>query len=272
MDSKRFSFPVLPSPAMETVFQILFVLALIILVIWLVFQPRRMDGFTWPENYHGLLADYVRFYASLDDVGKKHFEDRMQKFLSSVKITGANAEVEDLDKLLIGAAAIIPVYHIRDWEYVNLKEVLVYPGNFNTDYEQQGYDRNVSGMVGTGALQNVMILSKWELRQGFINSSSTHNTAIHEFVHLIDKMDGELDGVPEILLERKYVPKWKELMTITMEQIRRGGSDIDSYAATGPVECFAVLSEYFFEQPESFRVQHPQLHAMLQRVFVRKPL
>ena len=87
-----------------------------------------------------------------------------QNFLSAVKITGANAEVEDLDRVLIGAAAVIPVYYIPDWEYVNLKEILVYPGNFNTDFEQQGHERMISGMVGTGHLQNVMILSKWELR------------------------------------------------------------------------------------------------------------
>ncbi|RYZ26559.1 MAG: peptidase, partial [Chitinophagaceae bacterium] len=201
---------------------------------------------------------------------KKVFEDRLQKFLTAVKITGANAEVEDLDRILIGAAAIIPVYYIRDWEYVNLREVLVYPGNFNSDFDQHGSDRLVSGMVGTGALQNVMILSKWELRQGFINGKDNHNTAIHEFVHLIDKMDGTLDGVPELLLERKYVAQWQQLLEETMNSIRRGDSEIDPYAATSPVECFAVITEYFFEQPDVFRANHLQLAQMLERIFIRK--
>jgi Mlc titration factor MtfA (ptsG expression regulator) len=255
---------------METVFQILFVLALIIIVILLVFQPRRAETFALPENVQELLLHYVSFYAVLDEAGRKVFEDRLQKFLSAVKITGANADVEDLDVVLIGAAAVIPVYYIRDWEYVNLREILVYPGNFNQDYEQQGHDRMISGMVGTGAMQNVMILSKWELRQGFINGGSTHNTAIHEFVHLIDKMDGTLDGVPEILLERKHIAEWKALLDDTMEKIRRNESDINPYAATGAVECFAVLAEYFFSQPEAFRVSHPELHKMLEQIFIRK--
>lgn len=254
---------------METVFQILFVLAIIVIIILLVFQPGREEIFALPDNYGELLTDYVRFYAALDEEGKKRFEDRFQKFLSAVKITGANAEVEDLDLILIGAAAVIPVYHIPDWEYVNLREILVYPGNFNHDYEQQGRDRMISGMVGTGSMENVMILSKWELRQGFINSNNL-NTAIHEFIHLIDKMDGTLDGVPELLLERKYVAHWKALLQATMETIRRGESDIDAYGATSPVECFAVVAEYFFEQPEAFRLAHPELHAMLQRIFVRR--
>ena len=254
---------------MITVLQILFVLVLITLLIILVFKPRRVSLFVMPEGYQEILQDYVLFYSRLDDAGKRKFEDRLQHFLLSVKITGANAEVEDLDRILVGAAAVIPVYFIPDWEYVNLREVLLYPGNFNDDFEQQGHERTISGMVGTGAMQNVMILSKWELRQGFINPNMDRNTAIHEFVHLVDKMDGTLDGVPEILLPRKEVPQWKELLEQTMLQVRQGVSDIDSYAATSPVECFAVIAEYYFSQPEKFSAMHPELSQMLQKIFVR---
>ncbi|HTM94112.1 MAG TPA: M90 family metallopeptidase [Flavisolibacter sp.] len=250
--------------------QVFFALLIIILVILFVFQPRRKEGFALPENYQELLNDYVRFYFKLDEDGKKRFEDKLKKFSSFVKITGANAEVEDLDRILIGAAAIIPTFYIRDWEYINLREVLVYPGNFNTDFEQHGHERSITGMVGTGAMQNVMIISKWDLRQGFIDSKSHYNTAIHEFVHLIDKMDGTLDGVPEILLERKYVGRWKELLEETMNQIRNGSSDINPYGATSAVECFAVIAEYFFEQPELFRSNHPELSEMLTRIFIRR--
>jgi Mlc titration factor MtfA (ptsG expression regulator) len=241
---------------MVTVLQIFFALFLIILIIFFVFQPRRIKTFAWPENYRDLLNDYVTFYMNLNDEGKKLFEDKFQKFLSGVKITGANAEIEDIDRVLIGAAAVIPVYYISDWEYVNLREILVYPGNFNADFDQQGNDRMISGMVGSGAMQNVLIVSKWELRQGFINSNSNRNTAIHEFVHLIDKMDGTLDGIPEILLERKHIAQWRQLLQSTMQNIRQGESDIDIYGATSPVECF--------------RSNHPQLNEMLQQIFIRK--
>jgi Mlc titration factor MtfA (ptsG expression regulator) len=255
---------------MATVLQIFFVLAIIIIIILFVFQPKRIEAFVLPENYKDVLNDYVGFYISLNEEGKKRFDDRLQKFLSSVKITGANAEVEDLDRLLIGAAAIIPVYHIPDWEYINLREVLVYPGNFNHDFEQHGNERMISGMVGTGHLQNMMIINKWELRQGFINGNSNRNTAIHEFVHLIDKMDGTLDGVPEILLERRYVAQWKASLEATMESIRRGESDIDAYGATSPVECFAVVAEYFFSKPEVFQSNHLELYNIMQLIFVRR--
>jgi len=248
--------------------QILFVLALIILIILFVFRISRTKRTSQlPENYKELLTDYVKFYRQLDEEGQEKFEKRADHFLSAVKITGVNAIVEDIDRLLIAAGAIIPVYSISDWQYINLHEVLLYPGAFNADFDQGGSDRNIAGMVGSGALQHVMVITKWQLRQGFINSNDAHNTAIHEFVHLIDKMDGTMDGVPEIILERKYTEQWRNMMNSTILQMRTYGSDIDMYAATNTTEFFAVISEYFFEQPELLKANHPELYEMLERIY-----
>ena len=57
-----------------------------------------------------------------------------------------------------------------------------------------------------------MIISKNALRDGFSNETDKKNTAVHEFVHLIDKMDGAIDGVPEVLLQKQYTIPWLELM------------------------------------------------------------
>ncbi|MGZ8554730.1 MAG: M90 family metallopeptidase [Chitinophagaceae bacterium] len=220
-----------------------------------------------PENYRELLNDYVKFYRQLDEQGKEMFEQRVEHFLSAVQITGVNAIAEDIDRLLIAAGALIPVYAIPDWQYISLHEVLLYPGAFNEDFDQGGSDRHISGMVGTGAMQHVMIITKWQLRQGFINNNDAHNTAIHEFVHLIDKMDGTMDGVPEIILERKYINRWKNMMDSTIWQMKKDGSDINMYGATSQVEFFAVVSEYFFEQPGLLKANHPGLYEMLGRIY-----
>lgn len=253
---------------MVTVLQILFVLGLIVLIILFVFETRRTkEIIPLPENFRDTLNDYVRFYQALDEEDKNKFEERIEHFLSTVHITGVNAIAEDIDRILIAAGAIIPVFYFSDWQYINLHEVLLYPGTFNEDYDQAGTDRHVSGMVGSGALQNVMIISKWQLRQGFINGNDAHNTAIHEFAHLIDKMDGTVDGVPEIILERKHISRWKDLMNATIQQMRTHGSDIDMYGATNQPEFFAVISEYFFEQPHSLKAKHPELFEMLARIY-----
>lgn len=253
---------------MLTVWQGILGFVVIILIVLFVFRIGiAKETIFLPENYRELLTDYVKFYRQLDEEAKERFEKRVEHFLSAVKITGVNAVVEDLDRLLIASGAIIPVFAISDWQYINLHEVLLYPGAFNEDFDQAGSDRSMAGMVGTGAMQNVMILTKWQLRQGFINEQDARNTAIHEFVHLIDKMDGTWDGVPEIILERKYTDQWKNMMDSTIRQIKNHGSDIDMYGATSNTEFFAVISEYFFEQPALLKQNHLELYTMLEQIY-----
>ncbi|MGK0390534.1 MAG: Mlc titration factor MtfA (ptsG expression regulator), partial [Maribacter sp.] len=56
-----------------------------------------------------------------------------------------------------------------------------------------------------GYMEGKMILSKPALHHGFDNGTDKRNTAIHEFIHLIDKMDGNIDGIPTLLIERPYM-------------------------------------------------------------------
>ena len=52
-----------------------------------------------------------------------------------------------------------------------------------------------------------------------------------------------------------------------MKEIEEGQSDIDRYALTNEAEFFAVTSEYLFERPGLMQRKHPELFAMLQKIF-----
>lgn len=222
-----------------------------------------------PVNYKELLQEHVAFYKALNGEEKVAFERRMQHFLATTTITGAGTNVEDLDRVLIGASAVIPIFAFTDWEYVNLREVLLYPETFSESFEQQGNGRNILGMVGTGVMNNTMILSKHALREGFSNKTDKSNTAIHEFVHLIDKTDGATDGIPEVLLQHRYVMPWLNLMHSNIKEIRANKSDINPYATTNQQEFLAVAAEYFFERPQLMKTKHPELYEMLEKIFQR---
>lgn len=224
-----------------------------------------------PESFRQILNKHVIFYTQLDDVKKAEFENRVQVFLSQVRITGVKTSVEALDKVLIAASAIIPIFGFPGWEYVNLHEVLLYPGSFNHDLEIEGPHRNTTGMVGSGPYQHIMILSQYDLRQDFLNKSGKENTAIHEFVHLIDKTDGSVDGIPEFILNKKYSIPWLKLMHGEIKQILANHSDINPYGATNEAEFFAVVSEYFFERPDLLQIKHPELYDLLATIFRQHP-
>ena len=126
-------------------------------------------------------------------------------------------------------------------------------------------------MVGTGALNRLMILSKPDLIGGFRNPGDKRNVGLHEFAHLVDKSDGAIDGLPAVGLEREAIELWVDLVRRKMEEMRRGESDIDPYGLTNEAEFFAVATEYFFERPGVMKRKHPELYAMLGRAFNQNP-
>jgi len=255
---------------MQILILLIFISAIIYTVWWLQ-KPRAVAKDPLPVQLKEILATEVPFYQLLPENKKTSFEERAKQFLTQVKITGVNTKVEDIDRVLIAASAIIPIFNFPGWQYRNLHEVLLYPDSFDHEFEQQGTGRNILGMVGSGAMNHVMILSQFELRQAFTNKTGKDNTAIHEFVHLVDKTDGDIDGVPEALLNKKYVMPWLQLMQKEIELIRDDRSDINPYGITNEAEFFAVASEYFFERPALLKEKRPELYALLEKIFSPPP-
>lgn len=217
-----------------------------------------------------LLDENVPFYNALKSEDKSRFEFKVQDFLLNIDITGVKTEVSELDRLLVASSAIIPIFNFDNWYYQNIDEVLLYPNSFNRQFETKGDERNILGMVGDGVMNGKMLLSRNALQLGFKNESDKKNTAIHEFVHLIDKSDGLTDGIPTLLMERQYLIPWLDLMNRKIEEIQKRKSDINRYGATNQTEFFAVASEYFFERPELLKKKHPELYRLLNSFFERK--
>lgn len=250
----------------------IYILTLVVLLLFVIHFYRktaRQPIKPFPEHWHRLLMENVLYYQNLSEDKQLVFQQRMMLFLSEVYIDSVQFELEELDKILIAASAVIPVFGFKEWHYTNLSGVLLYPDNFNEDMQFSSKDnaRNIGGIVGNGRFEKQMILSKKALYHGFNNTSDKSNTGIHEFVHLIDKLDERTDGVPERLLKHQYAIPWLNLIHKEMEAINNNQSDIRKYGATNQAEFFAVASEYFFERPDLFKKKHPELYKMMVKSF-----
>ncbi|SKB86858.1 hypothetical protein SAMN05660841_02762 [Sphingobacterium nematocida] len=225
-----------------------------------------------PSFVEDILQDKVKFYTKLAVEEQTIFRYRVVYFLKRIKISAEKgADLTDEDRVLIAASATIPLLHFETWAYENLDEVIVYPDYFDERFDTVSESKNIAGMVGSGAMNHKMVLSLPALRSGF-EQYSLGNTAVHEFVHLIDKADGEVDGIPEYLIPKDLIDPWMKEMDRTIRAIRRGESDIREYAATNDAEFLAVLSEYFFKKPKLLKDEHPELFSLLDRIYNRNEL
>lgn len=230
------------------------------------YQRVALFEIAFPEKWKEILNQHVWFYKELDEKKKLLFEKIIQLFLTSKKIQGINTEVDDQVRLLVAASAIIPTFAFPAFDYPELTEVLIYPKSFSKEFEMDGANRaeeNIEGMVGNRYMNHSLLLSKPALLAGFNGRKGEENVGIHEFVHLLDREDGEVDGVPERLAASNYTLPWMHLIKKEMSRIKKGDSDINPYAITNNAEFLAVVSEYFFNDPEEFYENHPELYSYL---------
>lgn len=255
------------------IFTLLFAASLLSLLIWVIYRSQvKKSGFVlpsaFPDVWRNFLMEKVRFYAALSAAEKLRFESAVQHFLNRIRITGIDTEVTDEDRLLVASSAVIPIFAFPNWEYNKLWEVLLYPDLFSEEFEFKGHNRGISGLVGSGGvMDHVVIFSKPALWLGFDNQSDKHNVGIHEFVHLYDKQDGNLDGIPAIFMENQAVLPWLNLIKTKTDEILSGKSDLNPYGAVSKVEFLAIASEYFFERPLLLQKKHPVLYEALSSVF-----
>lgn len=241
----------------------------IILILKRVIVVKRTTFKTFSPNWTAILKKEVRFYQKLTLAEQKGFELRMLHFLNTTRIIGfENMPINDKDRVLIAASAIIPIYRFENWEYDFISEIILHPkpieggGQFKGSY--------INGLVGSGPMEGRMMLAKDALYNGFTNYTNRRNVGIHEFAHIIDKQDGKIDGIPQVLIDNTEIGPWLNMIKIKSEEIKNKKAKIRDYALTNSAEFFAVTTEYFFEHPEMMIKKHPELYQIMNDMFTPK--
>ncbi len=226
-------------------------------------QKLRLPDRPLPKPWVDILRQRVPFYNRLTGDDKFRFEDKVHVFLLNVQIKGSNTTVTDLDRILIAAGSAIPSLRFDKWHYPRLKEVVVFPERFQIPET----DKLASGLMGRGEMNGKMWLSRKALYKGFSDETDHKNVAIHEFIHLIDDNDGFIDGVIDGIIAEADVQHWYRIMEKKIEEIENGKSSIRSYATANPAEFLAVTGEFYFENPQGMRSEHPKLYRLLEKMF-----
>jgi MtfA peptidase len=257
---------------------ILVLLVLLLLVPFFIFRKDLLkskgidlEKEGQPEKWKKILEDRVMFYRKLSSDEKERFYRSVCDFIRNVRISAVKGvAIDNTDRLLVASSAVIPVFSFPGWEYVNIGEVLIYDGMVQTRQKEEENKKNILGQVRPFQSKHLVLFSKQSLQNGFGSSGDRSNVGFHEFAHIIDQADGDIDGLPKAFMPADLIKPWSELMYKELACIRRGKSDINPYGLTNEAEFFAVVCEYFFENPGKFEQEHPELYALLARTFRKK--
>jgi Mlc titration factor MtfA (ptsG expression regulator) len=219
----------------------------------------------WPE----ILARTAPFVARLRDADRTQLFGDVQVFLAEKHFVGAGGlEITDEIRVTVAASAVRLTLHLDIDLYDDLTEIVVYP----EAYRHPGVAD--TAVLGEAHSWGTVVLSWRAVLDGLSNPRDGHDTAVHEFAHVLDRVSGAFDGAPPLATPAHYEP-WAAAMSRHYERLRRGDKQTRSvlrdYGATNEAEFFAVATEAFFERPERLRQQAPDLFEELRRFYGGDP-
>lgn len=249
-----------------------FAIPLVLGVLYVLLRMRRYirrwrSGDEPAPAIREALEKYVYFYARLSSEEKRaRFRRDVHYFLLEQNIVGVGVEVTEELRAMVAASAVVLSFGRPDYEWRTVRDILLYPGAYTEDYQhgQQGATR-----LGQVSSQGPVILAVDALRAGFARSNDGHHVGLHEFAHVLDFDDGELDGAPANLNWQAAAP-WISQMEEHMKRREKAGRRaqvLRNYGYTNEAEFFACATEMFFEQPEKLRRKAPELYQLMADFF-----
>lgn len=233
-------------------------------------KRNRVKKRSTPVTWYSCLDKYIPFYKRLTPSQKDRFLGDLKVFIEEKHFFGAREmKITEEVKVVIGAAAVRLTLCLGLSFYDRLTEIIVYP----YDYEHPEED---GPMLGEAHHQGGAVVLSWPaVLEGFLDPECGHNTAYHEFAHILDRASGAYDGTPE-LHEKEHYRAWSEIMGYHFEQLENGAypqlEAMDEYGATNEAEFFAVATETFFSRPQALNQNTPDLYQQLIRFYRYDPI
>lgn len=187
--------------------------------------------------------------------------------------------VNDYMKVVVAAQACMPILNLGFDAYRGWRTVILYPETFVARHQYEDDDGIVHEGIGELDGESVeggpVVLSWAEAAPRAPDERDGTNVVVHEFAHKLDFLDGATNGQPPLHAEMS-LDAWSSAFTRAFAEFSEladaEDSPFDDYAAEDPGEFFAVMSEYFFEDPERLDDIFPDVYAQLTLFYKQDPL
>lgn len=239
-------------------------------------QPRLapIDPELWRAT-----RDIAPWWRDLDPTREARLQHLVERFNATKTISCVGGlSLDDVQRTMLAGLCCLPLLEYGPNGLGTWSQLVVYPGAFRA--RRQHEDRDGvrhdwdEDLIGEAWTDGPVVLSWADVEADREDPRAGVCVAIHEIAHVLDSLDGLLDGTP--LLPRDWQREWardfQSAYNAFVQQVDAGvRTVIDPYAAESPEEFFAVTSESHFSTPDHLRAEMPRVALHLQRLYGPAP-
>lgn len=217
------------------------------------------------QRIEKLLSDHFSYFRELSPDGRSRFIKRVVVYSKGKTFVGMGGmKVTRPMELLISASAVQLTFGLKDFTMRFLEEIRVYPEPFVFGFRGQS-------MKGAVSPRGFMLLSWKDFLQGYRDDNDNLYLGLHEMAHALKL--GDAESFVFDLRFGSYIQRWLEISRPAFQQLRsRQLNFLRAYGGTNKHEFFAVCVEHFFESPEEFAREVPDVFNHLCKLLNQNPL
>ncbi|MFT3793376.1 zinc-dependent peptidase [Flavobacterium sp.] len=220
--------------------------------LYIHFYPRKKRP---TEIQESILRQEFPFYNTLSEKHKGYFKHRMARFIEKHEFIGKEGFViTDQVKVLISATAVMLTFGMRKYLFEVVQKIIVYPGIYLSTITEQYHKGEFNPRV------KAVVFSWEDFLKGYETHNDNLNLGLHEFSHVVHYHGTKNEDPSAILFTRMYKRITEDLKEPGNLQKLIDSNYFRIYAYTDHFEFLAVIIEHYFETPQQFHQEFPELY------------
>jgi Mlc titration factor MtfA (ptsG expression regulator) len=219
-----------------------------------------------PQPQKLILERNVIFYNRLSTRKKKYFEHRMTQFLTTYQIYGKDGLiVTDEMKTMIAATYVMLTFGIRQYLIDVFDKIILYPTSYYSTVKKEWHNGEFNPHY------KVIAFSWKHFKEGYEAGNDNLNLGIHEFAHALHFHGMKKRDNGAAIFAEMYDKIRKEVKQPANAKRLTDSHYFRIYAFTNEFEFLAVILEHFFETPQVFKNEFPELYINVQQMINYTP-
>lgn len=223
------------------------------LYLYFYLLPKKLS-----PNQRDILLKEFSFYNQLSARRKIYFDHRVKGFINHYQFVGKEElVVTDEMKILIAGTYTMLTFGMRDYLLEVFKTIVIYPSVYFSNSQQQYHKGEFNPVM------KVVAFSWEDFLLGHQIKNDNLNLGLHEFSHVLHFYSMKSNDPSAII----FYDEFNEVITYYNDPKRnkklQESTYFRDYAYENQFEFLAVILEHFFETPDMFIKENPELYQRL---------
>lgn len=211
------------------------------------------------------LKQQFDFYQKLSDKHKTYFHHRMASFIERYEfIPREDFQITQEVQTLVAGTYVMLTFGMRRYLVDAFDKIIIYPEEYYSKHSEDYHKGEFNPRM------KAVVFSWKHFTEGYQVNNDNLNLGIHEFSHVIHHHSlRSNDG--SSLAFRKHYDKLHEQVNHPPNRQRLIDSEyFRIYAFTNQFEFISVIIEHYFETPNEFKLQFPELFQLVSKMLNHK--